>query len=519
VVRLLDLLAGLSRLADLGFGLPSGEALRSAALAGALARSLELSEDDTRAALHTALLHRLGCIGYAHETARLSGNELAWSAASEYANIADPRDVLRTFLPAVMRGRPPLEQARLAFVTITRGRGFAIDYATAACEVGRDAARRLRVGQEVGRSIFHSYEWWNGKGVPAGLAGEDIPMGARVALVTSTASLFDATGGADLAAAALRERAGGMLDPHLAEHVAARAHVLLGEVGAGDPRDLVLDAEPRPLATITGPRLIDVAAVFGDLADLKCPYTHGHSRGVAALARGAGERLGLSAAVVEGLEVAGLLHDVGRVAISAAIWEKPGSLTAHEWEQIRLHAYHSERILAGSQHLARLAPLVGTHHERLDATGYHRACSGSELGVPARVLASADAYQAMTQRRPHRPPLAPEQAERCLHGDAREGRLDPDAVEAVLAVAGRQATVPRREAPAGLTAREVEVLALVAEGRTNAQIAERLVISRRTAEHHVQHIYTKIGASSRAAAALFAMEHDLLDAGWAREDR
>jgi HD-GYP domain-containing protein (c-di-GMP phosphodiesterase class II) len=256
--------------------------------------------------------------------------------------------------------------------------------------------------------------------------------------------------------------------------------------------------------------LAEVAATFADLADLKSPFTHGHSSGVAALARGAAERLRLPPASVADLEVAGLLHDVGRVAVSDAVWEKPGRLSGHEWEQVRLHAYHSERILAGSERLAPLAPLAGMHHERLDGGGYHRGCARAELPMPARVLAAADAYQAMTQRRPHRPALAPEEAERHLLAAAAQGALDPDAVRAVLAAAGHAAVVPRRPLPAGLSAREVEVLGLVAEGCSNAQIAERLVISRRTAEHHVQHIYTKIGVSSRAAAALFAMEHRLL---------
>jgi HD-GYP domain-containing protein (c-di-GMP phosphodiesterase class II) len=132
-----------------------------------------------------------------------------------------------------------------------------------------------------------------------------------------------------------------------------------------------------------------VAAVFGDLADLKTPYTHGHSRGVAALTRGAGERLGFSSSDLDDVELAGFLHDVGRVAISDTVWDKPDRLSAHEWEQVRLHAYHSERILAGSEELARLAPVVGAHHERCDGSGYHRGCTAPDLSLAARVLAAA----------------------------------------------------------------------------------------------------------------------------------
>ena len=508
--RLADLLAGLSRLADLGFGLQAGEALRSCALVTRLARFLDLPEEDARAAFYTALLHHVGCTGYAHETARVFGDELVLNLAAGRANPADPRDLFATFLPTLLRGRPPLERARLAAATLARGNRFGTAYTTAACEVGRDAARRLGLPETVQRGVYHVYEEWRGGGDPAGLAGDEIPAGSRLARLTGIAVLFDTAGGAELAADAVRRRGGGMLDPELAARFADHAEALLGEVNASDPRAMVLEGEPRPVVTVPDRELAGVAATFADLADLKSPATHGHSRGVAALARGAGERLRLPPGGVADLEVAGLLHDVGRVAVSDVVWEKPAPLSAHEREQVRLHAYHSERILAGSERLAALAPLAGMHHERLDGRGYHRGCSGPDLSLPARVLAAADAFQAMTQPRPHRPALAPEEAERRLLAGARAGSLDPDAVAAVLAAAGHDAVVARREPPAGLSAREVEVLGLVAEGCSNAQIAQRLVISRRTAEHHVQHIYTKIGVSSRAAAALFAMEHHLL---------
>ena len=509
-MRLADLLAGLSRLADLGFGLQAGEALRSCALAGRLARSLELPDDEVRAACYAALLHHVGCTGYAHETARLFGDELVLNVAAGRTNSAERRDVFATFLPLLTTGRPPLERARLALAAITRGDGFGRAYTTAACEVGRDAARRLGLPPEVQRSVYHVYEEWRGGGVPAGLAGDDLPVGSRLARLAGIAVLFDTVGGVEAAVDAVRRRGGGMLDPAMAGRFVADAGALLAELNAADPRAMALEAEPGPVMSVPDDRLAEVAAVFADLADLKSPFTHGHSRGVAALARGAGERLRLPPAAVADLEVAGLLHDVGRVAVSDVVWEKPGALSRHEWEQVRLHAYHSERILTGSERLASLAPLAGMHHERLDGGGYHRGSARAELPMPARALAAADAYQAMTQPRPHRPALAPEEAERRLLAGARSGSLDPDAAGAVLSAAGHAAVVPRQALPAGLSAREVEVLGLVAEGCSNAQIAERLVISRRTAEHHVQHIYTKIGSSSRAAAALFAMEHHLL---------
>jgi HD-GYP domain-containing protein (c-di-GMP phosphodiesterase class II) len=327
--------------------------------------------------------------------------------------------------------------------------------------------------------------------------------------LTSAAVLLGSIGGTDLAAKAIWRRRGSMIDPGLAEHYVRHADRLQAEIDGTDPYGFLLEAEPRPVVSVIEPQLVDVARVFGDIADLKTPSTYGHSRGVAALARNAGHGLALGSTELARLEVAGHLHDLGRVAISNLVWEKPGPLNASEWEQVRLHAYHSERILAGSRRLEPLGQLVGAHHERSDGNGYHRGAKGDELSLLARVLAAADAYQAMTQPRPHRPALPREQIEQQLCADARRGRLDPEVVNAVLGAAGHDAPEVGREPPAGLTDRQLEVLGLVAEGCSNRQIADRLLISRRTAEFHVQQIYQKIGRSNRASAAMFAMEHGL----------
>jgi HD-GYP domain-containing protein (c-di-GMP phosphodiesterase class II) len=209
------------------------------------------------------------------------------------------------------------------------------------------------------------------------------------------------------------------------------------------------------------------------------------------------------------LHVAAHLHDLWRIAVPDAVWEKSGELTTADWEQIRLHPYHSERVLLCSSVLQPMASIAGMHHECMDGSGYHRGCKAPEISVSARVLAAADALQAMTQSRPHRDALTPDEAVEQIQREAREGRLDPDAVVAVADAAGR--TLPKANLrPAGLSDREVEVLKLMAQGLSNRQIARRLYISPRTAEHHVQHIYTKLATSSRAAAALFAMEHGLI---------
>jgi len=206
-----------------------------------------------------------------------------------------------------------------------------------------------------------------------------------------------------------------------------------------------------------------------------------------------------------------LVHGIGRLGVSNSIWDKPGALGAGEWERVRMHPYLTERMLSQSPTLTPLGRIAVQYRERLDGSGYPRGLSGAEISRPARILAAADAYQSMREPRPHRPARSSEAAATELRADVRAGRLDAAAAEGVLAAAGHR--VPRRhEGPAGLTAREVEVLRLLARGLSSRQIAAELLITTKTARNHTEHIFTKIGTSSRTAAGLFAMRHGLLPA-------
>jgi HD-GYP domain-containing protein (c-di-GMP phosphodiesterase class II) len=203
-----------------------------------------------------------------------------------------------------------------------------------------------------------------------------------------------------------------------------------------------------------------------------------------------------------------LIHDLGRVAVPTRIWEKPDRLTADEWEQVRLHAYHTERILVRSPFLAELADIAGMHHERLDGSGYHRGAVAPSLRPMARLLAAADAYHAMIEARPHRAALSASHAAQVLVGEADAGRLAQDAVVAVLDAAGHRP--PPLQRPRGLTDREVEVLGLLVRGLQTKQIARSLGVSPKTADFHLQNAYRKMEVSTRAGAILFAMQHGLV---------
>jgi HD-GYP domain-containing protein (c-di-GMP phosphodiesterase class II) len=390
------------------------------------------------------------------------------------------------------------------------GMRWSVEVQRAVCEVATLVAERLEMSEAVRESLGQTFERWDGKGQSRGLEGEAIAFPARIAHVASRAAAFHELGGVDAAVASVRQSRGGWFDPEIADAFVTHGRALLAELDAGDPLDAALEQEPQPWRTVHAGAVEQIARAFADMADLKSSFTLGHSPGVAELVRAAAPQLGLSETESDALQLAALLHDLGRVGVPSGIWEKRSPLGGADWERVRLHPYYTERILARGRTLAGIAPLAGMHHERLDGSGYHRGSRAREIPMAARLLGAADAFQAKTQARPHRAALPVEAAAALLAEQARRGQLDADAVAAVVEAAGGRAPRGERASPAGLTERELEVLRLLAEGCSNPQIADRLVISRRTAEHHVQHIYEKIGLSTRAGATMFALQHELL---------
>ena len=504
--RLLGLLGGLSLVTDLGTGAPLEESLKRCVVATRLAGVVGCDKAEVGEVLYTSLLQHLGCTAYAHETAEVWEDDIAFLRVAIMTNFADRRDVWRTWVHG-LAATTGHSTARVAATAVTTGRKGATEAPAATCEIARDASRWLGLPESVQKDLFHVTAMWNGKGHPAA-AREAIPMPTRVMHVASTAVLFALYAGMDEAVSQVRRRAGTELDPHLAEVFVSHADELAGDLETIDAFEEVLASEPDPVRLVDDAELEAVARTFGSLAELKSPWLQGHSAAVADLAASAVRHLGLEQHV-ETVRVAGYLHDLGRVAVSSRIWDKPGPLSAGEREEARLHPYQSERVLCRVPALAEVARLAGQHHERCDGSGYHRGLTGAQLSMPSRVLAAADEYRDLVEDRPHRPGLSPADAANRLREGARKGRLDPDAVGAVVAAAGlSRGARPRRTAD--LTERQIEVLRFVARGLSNREIAQQLVISRRTAEHHVQDVYAKIGCSTRAGAALFAMQHGLL---------
>jgi DNA-binding CsgD family transcriptional regulator len=314
---------------------------------------------------------------------------------------------------------------------------------------------------------------------------------------------------------AARERKGKSLDPEVVQALLAldRAPGFWEGLQRAELWEAVLDLEPdSPLRCLDQDKLDDVILAFADLTDLKSPTDLGHSRGTARLAECVAREMRLPQADAADIRRAALLHDLGNVAVPNSILDKEGPLTEAERARADLHPYYSEEVLRRVPALGNIARLAGAHHERLDGRGYFRGLSGSQIPLGARILAVADEFQAVSQERSDRPRLGPEEAIAALRPQVGP-HLDPACFEALIRQLGVSTpAAPRRRShlPAGLSDREVQVLRLLAKGTTNRQIAEELVITPKTAEHHLEHIYNKLGVSSRAAAIFFAVENELV---------
>jgi HD-GYP domain-containing protein (c-di-GMP phosphodiesterase class II) len=506
-VRAAEVIGALCLATDLGMGFPFEHGLHSTLVACRVADRLGVDAATATQTYYTCLLSHSGCTTDAHVTAETFGDSL--TTHLNPVIFGSQREVLGGLVRALPEpGRAVPVRAVQVVRRLPRMARRARPHFRAMCEVAAMLADGVGLPPSVQELLAYLTERWDGKGPLGRAKGEEIPLPMRIVHVAVDATFQRLLGGDEHAVRVVREHAGSGLDPDVAACLADGGADILALDAVASAWDEVLAREPEPRLTLEGEAVDRALAAMGSFADLISPYLAGHSAGVAELAATAASRCRLDTRGEDALRRAALVHDLGRVAIGARSWQKPGPLTADEWEQVRLHPYHTERVLSRSPFLAALAPVACAHHERLDGSGYHRRVGGADLALPARLLAAADAFHAMTEPRPYREPLAPEAAAAALADEARAGRLDADAVAAVLEASGQRA--PRIERPAGLTEREAEVVGMLARGLQTKQVARVLGISVKTADRHVQNAYRKIGVSTRAAATLFAMEHGLV---------
>jgi HD-GYP domain-containing protein (c-di-GMP phosphodiesterase class II) len=507
-VPLAELVASLSLGVDLGFGQPMEHVLRQCLIALRLAERVGLDEAERAVVYYTALLVSVGCHTDAHEQAKWFGDDFALKAV-KYEHEMSSVSGAAAALKLLGSGNPPLHRFRIGLefaISGHRDLDWMIEHHA---QMGRALGEQLGLPDAVLESIVAAYEQWDGKGWPGERSGEDVPLASRLAHLAEFVEVAHRVGGVEAVRGMARERGGKQFDPRLAELICAEGEIILSGLDEVDTWHAVISAEPALTPVLTGERFDAALGAIANFVDLKSPYFLGHSAAVAELVSEASRRVRLPDDEVRMLRRAALAHDFGRLGVSNAILDKRRPLSAGEWERVRFQPYVTERMLRQSEALAPLGAIAVGHRERLDGSGYPRGLTGAQVSRAARLLGAADAYQAMREPRPHRPALAAEQAAGALRAAVKSARLDGEAVEAVLGAAGHR--VPRRlEGPAGLTAREAEILRHVARGLSNKEIGALLVISSKTVRNHVEHVYGKIGVTNRAAAALFAMQHGLL---------
>lgn len=509
-VRAAEVIGAMSIATDLGTGQPLEHALRTAVLAVRLGDLAELTPAELVDAYYISLLHSFGCTSDATEQTELFGDDIEPRAKFALVDGGDP-DALADFLRDVVgQGRPPEVRAEMVEHAVEHKLDIARGTFALHCEVAQRFAGWLGFGPGVIANLAWVFERWDGNGFPGLAAGEDIGRPARVLHVARDISVFLSAEGPDRAREVLAQRSGGAYEPALAALAVEHFDALLDDLDDARIWDQAMAAEPPPRRSMTDEEIDAAFHVVGTFTDLKSYWLRGHAEGTSQLAEAAAWRLGLPEEEVAMVRRAALALDLGRVAVSNAIWEKPGPFGLTDWERVQLHPYFTERSFAHSPALAPVGELAGAHHERLDGDGYHRRTPGPSLGRGARILAAADSYQAMIERRPHRPALDADAAQAALLEEAGAGRLCPDSVDAVLAAAGHRVAKRPRDLPGGLTEREHEVLLALASGKTNKEIAEELGISAKTAGNHVQHIFDKTGARTRSAATVWAFEQHLV---------
>jgi len=510
-LRLGEFVATLALAQDNAFGQPLESQLRSCLLATWICEAAGFGKSVNDSVYWVALLRYVGCTGHAHEVATVFGDEIAIRAQTLVHDAANPAEVMHDVVAFATAGRTKEEADQIVNVIQQTAQEWAVHNFKSGCEVADMLARRLEFGPEVREALGFTFERWNGNGFPTHAKGEAIPLAMRVVHLSHDMEAIGRLFSPARAIDAVRDRSGRTYDPAIADLFVRHGTEWFSRLEKTEPWDAVIELEPQPRRMLSGEALDSALMVAADFIDLKSPYMAGHSRRCAQLSTEAARQFGLSDETITTIRRAAMVHDFGITGVSNSILDKRGSLTRAEFDRIELHPMLTEQMLRRSPALAVLNTIASAHHEKCDSSGYHKRVRADQGDFGACILAATEIYVGMTSERADRAAFGGEDVAAELRRLAAEGVLDPRAVQVVLTAAGHsepKAPGPgRTQNPGGLSPREVDVLRLAARGLTTQEIAERLFISPKTADHHIQHIYNKIAVSTRAAAALWAMQN------------
>ena len=509
-LRRAELLAAISLAIDLGLGQPMEHMLRSSLIAARIADRMGLDAQQRATVYYANLVGWIGCHADSHELSALFGDDIAFRADTYDVDMAG-LPFLRLMLNHVGRGMPAWERGIRSAAFVLTARNQVAKLINSHCSSAGVLSDRMGLDPQVSDALTYIFERWDGKGMPNGARGEDIPLEIHIVRLADVVEVHLRTRGLEQALDVVRARRGTQFSPEVADVFERHATDVVDKLLDVDVWTASLAQAPDRGRTLMGKEINDLLGAMADFVDLKCPSSPGYSRSVAELAAAAARIRRMPDTEVTRLYRAGLVHGLGKLGVSNNIWEKTGALTTAEIERMRMYPYLTGRILSRVEGLDSVVSLATKHEERLDGSGFPRGLAGAELTAQDRMLAAAVAYQQLRETRPGRAALESEDAAGELRRDVRAGRHDAESVEAVLAAAGHRS--PKQPAfSAGLTAREVEVLRLVAQGRSNREIAEELFIAPKTARNHVERVYAKLGVNNRTQATLAAIDRGLAGA-------
>ena len=513
-VRRVDFMMALAYATDLATGQSRDFALRSCVLAMRLAEAMGLDANERRNVYHQAILRYIGCNADTHLLASAFGDEIAMRQELALTDFGSHSELGAVFVRAFTRvfaDLPPDELAKAVQQGLSEALQVSVPILSGHCEVAQRIGQRLGLSDEIRANLGQIYERWDGHGLPRGLKGNDVKLAVQMVTLAQDVIAQNEAHGYDAMIAAITKRRGGAYEEKLADVFLADAKRLVRGIDGAVDRETIRELEPAPHAFLDEAACEEAFLAIADMIDMRMPFTFGHSRAVASLAAAAGKCMGLPASDIRDIRWAAYVHDVGEMAVPVSTWMKAQPFSIRETDAAHLHPYHGERALAALGGDGKpVAALVLRHHERLDGTGYHRYVKGSDLSPAARILAAAEAFQTARETRPYRAAATDAAAAMALRKGVKEAKLCPEAVEAVLTSAGQASRRNATEKPAGLTPREIEVLRLIAAGQTAKEAARHLDIAPKTADNHIQNLYVKIGVTTRAGAALYALERGLV---------
>lgn len=431
-----EILGAFSYALDLTEGQPAGHSIRACWIGTHVAMALGLKGEVLRDVYYAVLLKDLGCSSNAARVSKMFVGDDR-KLKHDFKLLGPEPEDFGAFVGSSVGVDADPDTRDLAIDNLSANAGeIMTEIMAIRCSRGADIARRLRLSEDVAQAIAHLDEHWDGGGLPLGIAGTDIHLGGRIALLAQVADVFYTARGRDAAIAEIRERSGSWLDPDLCT---------LFEQVSGSPgfwEDLARDDLPERLwtlepgvqyVTVDEDYLDDICFAFGYVIDAKSPDTAGHSARVGMIADRIAEILGMPAESRRVLRRAAILHDIGKLGVSSAILEKPGKLNAEEWKIMRSHASLTTNILGQISVMGEMAMVAGSHHERLDGKGYPLGLDERSISMESRIITVADIYDALTAERAYRPSMSSEKAMSILQGEVGDA-VDPQCFAALQQV-------------------------------------------------------------------------------------